>query len=123
MVLTTGLALFAQYPKLTIKPGIYVREPAQCQGAPNASIMSWDGVGFSGPHSSQCKTTVLHKNDTTYEISDSCSALGDGSPNPGGTPFVESFVLTLLSDTRFTVARESQPKGTYRWCSRTAPNQ
>jgi hypothetical protein len=110
-------AASSQDQHLTIKPGVYVREPAQCKGAPNASILSWDGTGFSGPHSSKCTSTVLRKNGKKYEISTSCSALGDGSPNPSGTPFVESFALTWLSSARFTIAKDNQPAGTYRWCS------
>jgi hypothetical protein len=107
----------SQDQHLPIKRGIYVREPAQCKDAPNAAIMSWDGVGLSGPHSSKCTSRVLHKSGGEYEISTSCSSLGDGSPNPTGTPFVESIVLTWLSDTQFTIAKDNQPQGTYRWCS------
>jgi hypothetical protein len=115
--ISVPFAALSQNPQLTIKPGIYVREPAQCKGAPNASIMSWDGVGFSGAHSSKCTSSVLHKNGREYEISTSCSSLGDGSPNPTGTPFVESFVLTRLSGTQFTIVKDNQPQGSYRWCS------
>jgi len=111
------LAAVSQDQQLTIKPGVYVREPAPCKGAPNASIMSWDGAGFSGPHSSKCKSTVLRKDGKKYEIKTSCSDLGDASPNPSGTPFVESFLLTRLSSTQFTLAKDNQPQGTYRWCS------
>jgi len=115
--LSQPFGALTQDQQLTIDRGVYVREPAQCKGAPNAAIMSWDGVGFSGPHSSKCKSTVLSKNGKKYEISTSCSALGDGSPNPAGTPFVESFVLTWRSNTQFTVTKGNQPEGKYRWCS------
>jgi hypothetical protein len=121
MVLAAWLSLpfaaISQDQTLTIKSGIYVREPAQCKDAPNAAIMSWDGVRFSGPHSSKCTSTVLHQNGGKYEIRTSCASLGNGSPNPTGTPSVESFVLTRLSGTQFEIAKDNQPQGTYRWCS------
>lgn len=79
--------------------------------------MSWDGVGFSGVHSSKCTSSVLHKNGRKYEISTSCSSLGDGSPNPASAPFLESFVLTQLSGTQFVIAQDNQIQGKYRWCS------
>lgn len=103
--------------QLTIRAGVYVREPAQCQEAPNASTLFWDGVGFSGPHSSHCTSAVFRKNVRRYNIRTSCSALGDGSPNPGGAPFTQSFALTRLSTTRFTIDKDNQPQGTYRWCA------
>ena len=121
MVLAAWISLqfaaLSQDQPLTIKRGVYVREPAQCKEAPNAAIMSWDGVGFSGPHSSKCTSSVLHKKGRKYEISTSCSSLGDGSPNPTGAPFVESFVLTRVSNTQFIITEDNQPQGTYRWCS------
>ena len=108
---------FTQDQSLTLTPGVYVREPAPCKGAPNAAIMSWDGAGFSGPHSSKCKSKVLQKNGAKYQVSTSCSAQGDGSPNPNGNPYVEAFLLTRVSSTRFTIAKEKEPEGAYRWCS------
>jgi hypothetical protein len=109
-------AALSQDQQLTIKHGVYVREPAQCKDAPNAAILSWDGVGFSGAHSNKCTSTVLRKSGKKYEISTSCSALGDGSPNPIGTPFVESAVLTWQSNTQFMITKGNQPEGMYRWC-------
>lgn len=104
--------------QLSIWAGVYVREPAPCQEAPNASILFWDGVGISGPHSSHCTSVVLRKNGRRYNIRTSCSALGDGSPNPAGAPFTQSFALIRLSTTRFTIDKENQPPGTYRWCAK-----
>jgi len=86
-------------------------------GRPTPRSCLWDGVRFSGPHSSKCMSTVLRRDGSEYEVSTSCSALGDGSPDPVGTPSVESFVLTWLSRTRFGIAKEKQPRSTYRWCS------
>jgi hypothetical protein len=66
MVLAAWISLpfvaLSQNPRLTIERGVYVREPAQCRDAPNATIMSWDRVRFFGPHSSKCTSSVPHKN-------------------------------------------------------------
>lgn len=110
------LAAVSQNPEPTIKRGLYVRQPALCGNAPNASIISWDGVGFFGPHSSKCKSTVTLHHGNQYEIRTSCSALGDGSANPSGTPFVESFALTLSSNNEFTITKGDKRQGNYRWC-------
>jgi hypothetical protein len=110
------LAAVSQHPELTIKHGLYVREPEPCKDAPNASIIQWDGVGFFGPHSSKCKSTVTFNHGNQYEIRTSCSALGDGSANPSGTPFVELFTLTSLSSSEFTIAKRNKRQGNYRWC-------
>ena len=93
--LSQPFGALTQDQELTIDPGVYVREPASCKSAPNAAILLWDGVGFSGPHSSKCKSTVLSKRGRQYEISTSCAALGDGSSNSDDKPFVETFVLFM----------------------------
>jgi hypothetical protein len=100
-----------------LKHGVYVHEPFQCKDAPNASILYWDGVGFSGAHSSRCLSTVLRNNEGRYQINTSCSTPGDGGSNSTSATFVDSFVLTRLSNIRFVISRETQPLGTYRWCS------
>jgi hypothetical protein len=107
----------SQDQHLAIKHGVYVREPFQCRDAPNASIMYWNGVGFSGAHSSKCRSSMLRKNGNQYQMSTSCSAVGDGGSTPTGAPFVESFVLTRLSNIRFALSMDTQPQSTYRWCS------
>jgi hypothetical protein len=108
---------FPQESPLALKKGIYVRERMPCKGAPNAAIMSWDGVGFSGAHSSKCTSRVLSRNGQMFQVNTTCSALGDGSPKPQGSGGAESFVLTRLSSTRFEIRKESHDQAAYRWCS------
>ena len=115
--LTIPVVAFPQEPHLALKHGIYVREKAPCKGAPNAAILSWDGAGFSGAHSSKCTSRVLSRSGQMFRVSTTCSALGDGSPNPQGSESADSFMLTLLSSTRFEIRKESHDQGTYRWCS------
>jgi hypothetical protein len=103
---------FPQEPHLVLKHGVYVREKTPCKGAPNAAIMSWDGAGFSGAHSSKCTSRVVSRSCQIFQVSTTCSALGDGSPNPGGSESADSFILTLLSSTRFEIRKEGHDQGT-----------
>jgi hypothetical protein len=102
---------------LSLKHGVYVRAEAPCRGAPNAAILSWNGAGFSGAHSSQCKSQVAHQEGTRFAINTTCAAQGDGLPNKAGSDNTDSFVLNRLSRSRFEFIKDGQDKATYRWCS------
>ncbi len=107
---------FSQNTQLDLKPGFYVREPYQCTGQPNAATMLWDGVGFSGAHSSKCTSNVLSHEGNDFKVSTTCANVGDGSANPSGHADVETFSLTRMSETRFLIVPKNAAKGTYRWC-------
>ena len=113
--LSFALLAFPQGLTLTLKPGVFVREPYACKDAPNAAIRVWDGAAFSGAGSSKCTTRVLSRQGEQFRISTTCSALGDGTPDNSG--YVEELLLTRQSDSRFIIARKDQPEGKYRWCS------
>ena len=115
-VLTHALAL-AQDAGLSLKHGIYVDASVSCKEPPFAVMRSWDGVGFSGPHASRCISKVLSHQGSEYRVSTSCSAIGDGTPNPSGKADVETISLTRLSSTRFVLSSETRSTTTYRWCS------
>jgi hypothetical protein len=109
------LAAFSQNRELAIKR--LIRSSAcAVQGCAKRLNHQWDGVGFFGPHSSKCKSTVTLNHGNQYEIRTSCSALGDGSANPSGTPFVESFTLTLSSNSEFTITKGDKRQRNYQWC-------
>ena len=118
--LSMPLLIVAQADLLALKPGVYVEKHEQCKGAPNAAIMIWDGVGFSGAHSSRCTSRVLRRDKNRFRVSTSCSALGDGSPSDSGTDGRESFLLTRLSSAAFVVLRDRQQPRSLRWCSANA---
>lgn len=48
--LSAGL-IVAQQAHFILEHGDYVQEPLACKDAPFAAIMSWNGIGFSDPHS------------------------------------------------------------------------
>jgi hypothetical protein len=108
--------------ELSLKHGTYVLEGTGCKEPPFAAMMSWDGAGFSGPHDSRCTSSVLSHHGSEYRVRTTCAAQGDGSPNPSGRPEVETFSLTRLSSTRFSIAEGKQPQSTYRWCSPDGTN-
>ncbi len=113
-VLSFALLAFPQGLTLTLKPGVFVREPYACKDAPNAAIRVWDGAAFSGASSSKCTTRVLNRQGEQFRISTTCSAMGDGTPD--NSNYAEELLLTRQSDSRFSISRKGQPEGKYRWC-------
>ncbi len=109
--------LLAQTNELSLKHGTYVETSMSCKEAPFAAVQAWDGVGFFGPHSSRCKSRLLSHHNNHFQISTSCSALGDGTPNPSGQDYSETITLTRLSQVRFVASSETKPERTFRWCS------
>jgi hypothetical protein len=59
--------------QLLLKHGIYVRGKL-CKDAANAEILFWDGIGFSGAHSSKCTSLVLHREGTRFQIETTSAA-------------------------------------------------
>ena len=110
----------AQHDQLSLKHGAYVLDSSDCKEPPFAAMLSWDGVGFFGPHSSRCKTRVLSLQGNQFKLSTTCAALGDGTPDT--SHYVDTFLLTRLSDTRFVIRKETKPENTYRWCGAEGTN-
>ncbi len=118
-ILAPCLAL-AQPDQLLLKHGTYVLEGSGCKEPPFAAMKSWDGVGFAGPHATQCKSRVLSRHGSQFTLSTTCAALGDGTPDRSGA--VDMFSLTRLSNTRFVIRKQTQLESTYRWCSAEGTN-
>jgi hypothetical protein len=109
------LLAFADDQPFQLKHGVYVRGKS-CTDAANAEILNWDGVGFSGAHSSHCTSQVTPQG-TLFLVKNTCAAAGDGSPNAAAAGYEDSFSLNILSSRRFELFRRHQRKATYRWCS------
>jgi hypothetical protein len=127
MFATLGLVLFlapyasrADSPALQLKQGVYVA--GQCEHAPNAAILVWNGVGFSGAHSSQCVSKILSRRGSRFRVRTTCSAVGDGSPNASHADFVELVWLNRISDSHFELIKGAQEAIDYRWCAAGAPD-
>jgi hypothetical protein len=105
---------------LSLKHGIYIRGKS-CKNAPNAEILVWDGIGFSGAHSTQCTSQAQHQSGARFQIKTTCEKLGDGTPNSSGSSYEDSFVLNRISNTHFEVSKENRPTATFRWCSAGTP--
>lgn len=117
-LLTTGL-IVAQQTHFSLQHGDYVQEPLACKDAPFAAMMSWNGIGFSDPHSSQCRSRVATQSSNRYHLITTCAALGDGTPDNSG--YVEKFTVTRLSNKRFELTKAAKPAGIYRWCNASVP--
>jgi hypothetical protein len=114
------LSTLSQNDDLSLKHGTYVLETSKCKEPAFAAVISWDGVGFSGPHSARCASRVVSRHGNQYSVNTSCGALGDGSPDRSG--YVDAISLTRLSNTRFMISKENEPQGKYRWCGSETDN-
>ena len=115
--LSMPLLIVAQTDPLSLKHGVYVEKHEQCKGAPIKAIMIWDGVGFFGAHSSRCTSRVLRRDKNRFQVSTSCSALGEGSPSGPRTDGADSVLLTRLSSIAFMMLRDGQEPRSFRCCS------
>ena len=113
-VLCTSATAIAQ--DLPIRHGIYVVDSWKCTDAPNAGIVVWDGIGFSGAHSSGCTSHVAPMPNGSYRVATACTALGDGTPDPAGAAFEDMMILKRFSSTKFTVTKATGVEMKYRWC-------
>jgi hypothetical protein len=100
-----------------IMPGDYVRDDVQCQDAPFAALPIFDGKAFSGPHESDCTTTVVSRTGRQYRLKTTCRAAGDGSPQ---APYTEAQTVTVPSPSRLTFGHETgtgaMDRAAYRLC-------
>jgi hypothetical protein len=122
VVIAWGLAVpfaaVAQTQRLSLKQGMYVQLTYECVGAPNAAVMFWDGVGFSDARTSKCTSELQSKDGRQYQVSTTCAALADGTPDSTG--HVEAFTLTRQSSDRYEMEKTGQHPATYRWCGTQA---
>jgi ketosteroid isomerase-like protein len=109
--------LISMAAALLLKHGVYVRGSEPCKDPPNASILFWDGVGFSGAHSGQCTSGIKELGGTRFEVTNTCRAAGDGSPNSPGPGPVDTFVLDRQSRTKFLMFKGNDGAVPYHWCS------
>ena len=115
-------ALAQDQSAIHLRHGIYVVSGTKCKDAPFAAMSIWDGVGFGGPHESQCKTRLLHRQGQIFDVSTTCSALGDGTPTTSSSL---SERVTILGREAFSARpltgtekrQASADAATYRWCS------
>jgi hypothetical protein len=105
----------AQSAQLDLNPGTYVDARYKCGGAPNAALLTWDGKGFSGAHSSDCSTRVLSRQGDTFRIQTICAALGDGTPAVAVPSDEES--LSLQGGSGFILTGFSRESNSYRLCT------
>ncbi len=95
---------------LPLKLGIYVRAEVACQGADNASTMSYWGEELNAQRVIG-KILSVTADGNSYAVQVSAHDIAEGVD-------IGEFdwVLTIPRDTEFTLA-SSSPEQTYRWCA------
>jgi hypothetical protein len=68
------LLAFSNDQPLPLKHGVYVRGKS-CTDPANAEILNWDGVGFSGAHSSHCTSQVTPQGKR-FLVKNTCGCCG-----------------------------------------------
>jgi hypothetical protein len=114
------LPAFTQMNQLALRHGTYVDRRLKCKNTPNAAVITWDGIGFSGAHSSRCTSQIETHADNRFTIKTVCAAVGDGTPDVSGVS--DKFLLYRSSPTEFTLIKQAQTSQTYRWCSSEMPS-
>jgi len=111
-------ALSAGASTVPVAAGDYVRAGVQCRGAPFAATIHYDGRNFSGPHSSDCATTVVREHGARYALSSTCKAAGDASP---ARPYTEAETVRVKSASRFSFTHRTGAgaidRADYRLCA------
>ncbi len=112
-------ATAASAAELPLRPGTFVLAGTSCHAPPLAAMFTFDGHQFSYPHATHCRSTVRSHVGKTYRVTETCSALGDGSPTAPST--IETR-YTIQSASHVRVGRGRADTGSaYRWCSAVAP--
>ena len=102
---------------LPLRHGVYVLASSKCSDAPNAASTVWDGIGFTGAHSSRCNSHITLLPNGSYRVSTKCTALGDGTPDPVAANSEDIMTLQHASSTKFVEIKDTGVEISYRWCS------
>jgi hypothetical protein len=105
MTFAAGIAHAVDAP-LPLNSGTYVvSSDKPCQDAAFAAVIVFDGHSFSGPHDSQCESTILGQQGRSYRVKTTCRALGDGTPI---TPSTVVQHVQIKSRSMFVLTRDNK---------------
>lgn len=105
MIFAVGCAHAAD-AMLPINAGTYVASGRKaCEGAALASVITFDGRSFSGPHASDCQTIILGQHGQSYSVKTTCRAFGDGTPTIPSTVFQS---VRIKSRSAFALTRDNK---------------
>lgn len=114
LALLALVSTVADAASLPLKPGTYVRVGTACKEPPFAAMFAYDGRAFSYPHATKCRSTVTAHRGKTFEITETCSALGDGTPTK---PVMLRASYTVDASTKVEIRKPGQKDASpYRWC-------
>lgn len=115
LVLALLIGTAADAAVLPLKHGTYVVVDTPCDKPAFAAVLTYDGRAFAYPHASDCRSVVRARSGQTFRVSETCSALGDGSKI---TPTTTNVAYIIQSRTRFALHKEGGSTPTaYRWCA------
>lgn len=101
-VLTLMITISANAATITLKAGDYGSTGLACDKQPNATTMSFDGRNFSYAHASKCTDKIVGRAAGIMAISETCRALGDGTP---AAPDTQTFKLRQQGAERFALIK------------------
>lgn len=109
------LGTTASAATLPLRPGTYVLAGTSCRDPAFAAMFDYDGRHFSYPHATKCRSVIRSHAGRTYHVSETCSALGDGSAT---TPDTTQATYTIVSNARVHISHGSKDDASsYRWCA------
>jgi hypothetical protein len=114
LILLAFVATSTQAAVLPLRPGTYVLANTPCRDPALAGVFTYDGKQFSYPHASRCRSAVISQIGRTYQLRETCSALGDGGP---ATPTTTITSYRIMSATQVWVShRNGRFNSSFRWC-------
>jgi len=109
------LGTMASSATLPLRPGTYVETGSPCHDPALAALFDYDGRRFSYPHATNCRSVIQSHAGRTYRVTESCSALGDGS---AAIPDTRQATYIVLSNSRVRIDRgPANTTSSYRWCA------
>lgn len=100
---------------LPLRPGTYVQTGSPCHDPALAAVFNYDGRRFRYPHATDCRSVIQSHVGRTYYVTESCSALGDGSAAVADTT---QATYTVLSNSRVRIGRgPADTTSSFRWCA------
>jgi hypothetical protein len=115
LALIALISTVADAASLPLKSGTYVLVGTACKEPPFAAMFAYDGRAFSYPHATKCRSIVTARRGKTFDIAETCSALGDGTPTK---PVMLRASYAIDASTKVEIRKPGHTDALpYRWCA------
>lgn len=95
---------------IPLDQGVYVLSDSGCNNPANAAVRVFDGRGFSGSATKNCRVSVTSQDGRSYEIANDCEDTYSGDRS------TTSDSVSVIDSTRFSYTDEGESGMTYRLC-------